>query len=127
GCVLSAPSRTTRKGTPLKSRCRTAFPFRALCWPTISRAPIGASAAASTLPPRRLKSLMRYAPNSSRSLACDFMNFLAIETSCDETSVAIFTDDLRILANVVASQTDLHARFGGVVPEVAARAHLQRL
>ena len=54
-------------------------------------------------------------------------NFLAIETSCDETSVAIFTDDLRILANVVASQIDLHARFGGVVPEVAARAHLQRL
>src|SRR5437773_1850074 len=55
------------------------------------------------------------------------MNFLAIETSCDETSVAVFTDDLRILANVVASQVDLHARFGGVVPEVAARAHLQRL
>src|SRR5438105_7404262 len=54
-------------------------------------------------------------------------NFLAIETSCDETSVAIFTDELRVLANVVASQIDLHARFGGVVPEVAARAHLQRL
>src|SRR5207237_7586936 len=57
----------------------------------------------------------------------DSMNFLAIETSCDETSVAIFTDDLQILANVVASQVDLHARFGGVVPEVAARAHLQQL
>jgi N6-L-threonylcarbamoyladenine synthase len=55
------------------------------------------------------------------------MNFLAIETSCDETSVAIFTDELQILSNVVASQIDLHARFGGVVPEVAARAHLQRL
>src|SRR5947208_6619534 len=55
------------------------------------------------------------------------MNFLAFETSCDESSVAIFTDDLRILANVVASQIDLHAQFGGVVPEVAARAHLQRL
>src|SRR5438477_5057316 len=55
------------------------------------------------------------------------MYFLAIETSCDETAVAIFTDDLRILANVVASQVVLHARFGGVVPEVAARAHLQRL
>ena len=55
------------------------------------------------------------------------MKFLAIETSCDETAVAIFTDDLRILANVVASQVDLHARFGGVVPEVAARAHLQQL
>jgi N6-L-threonylcarbamoyladenine synthase len=55
------------------------------------------------------------------------MNFLAIETSCDETAVALFTDELRILANVVASQTELHARFGGVVPEVAARAHLQHL
>jgi N6-L-threonylcarbamoyladenine synthase len=55
------------------------------------------------------------------------MNFLAIESSCDETSVAIFTDELKVLANVVASQIDLHARFGGVVPEVAARAHLQRL
>jgi tRNA N6-adenosine threonylcarbamoyltransferase len=55
------------------------------------------------------------------------MHFLAIETSCDETSVAVFSDDLQILANVVASQTDLHSRFRGVVPEVAARAHLQRL
>jgi N6-L-threonylcarbamoyladenine synthase len=53
--------------------------------------------------------------------------FLSIETSCDETSAAVFTEDLQILANVIASQTDLHARFAGVVPEVAARAHLQRL
>src|SRR5947208_13216485 len=55
------------------------------------------------------------------------MNFLAIETSCDETAAAVFTEEPRVLANVVASQTELHARFGGVVPEVAARAHLQRL
>src|SRR5262245_38451579 len=55
------------------------------------------------------------------------MNFLAIETSCDETAVAIFTDELHIRANLVASQTELHSRFRGVVPEVAARAHLQRL
>src|SRR5438128_2611586 len=55
------------------------------------------------------------------------MYFLAIETSCDETAAAVFTEEPRVLANVVASQTDLHARFGGVVPEVAARAHLQRL
>ncbi|MCS7166166.1 MAG: tRNA (adenosine(37)-N6)-threonylcarbamoyltransferase complex transferase subunit TsaD [Gemmatales bacterium] len=53
--------------------------------------------------------------------------FLALETSCDETAAAVFDDDLQIRANIVASQTDLHARFGGVVPEVAARAHLQRL
>jgi N6-L-threonylcarbamoyladenine synthase len=55
------------------------------------------------------------------------MYFLAIETSCDETAAAVFTEEPRILSNVIASQTDLHARFGGVVPEVAARAHLQRL
>ena len=55
------------------------------------------------------------------------MFFLALETSCDETAAAVFTEEPTILANVVASQTDLHARFGGVVPEVAARAHLQRL
>src|SRR5437763_6088443 len=55
------------------------------------------------------------------------MFFFGIETSCDETAAAVFTDEPRVLANVIASQTDLHARFGGVVPEVAARAHLQRL
>jgi N6-L-threonylcarbamoyladenine synthase len=53
--------------------------------------------------------------------------FLAIETSCDETAAAVFTEEPRVLANVIASQTDLHARFGGVVPEVAARAHMERL
>jgi N6-L-threonylcarbamoyladenine synthase len=53
--------------------------------------------------------------------------FLGIETSCDETAAAVFTDEPAVLSSVIASQTDLHARFGGVVPEVAARAHLQRL
>jgi N6-L-threonylcarbamoyladenine synthase len=53
--------------------------------------------------------------------------FLSIETSCDETSAAVFTQELQIRANVIASQTDLHARFAGVVPEVAARAHVLRL
>jgi N6-L-threonylcarbamoyladenine synthase len=53
--------------------------------------------------------------------------FLGIETSCDETAAAVFSEEPRVLSSVIASQTDLHARFGGVVPEVAARAHLQRL
>ena len=53
--------------------------------------------------------------------------FLGLETSCDETAAAVFTDEPRVLANVIASQTDLHARFGGVVPEVAARAHLEAI
>ncbi|MBL8794429.1 MAG: tRNA (adenosine(37)-N6)-threonylcarbamoyltransferase complex transferase subunit TsaD [Planctomycetia bacterium] len=55
------------------------------------------------------------------------MYFLALETSCDETAAAVFTEEPTILANVVASQIDIHRRFGGVVPEVAARAHQQRL
>jgi N6-L-threonylcarbamoyladenine synthase len=50
---------------------------------------------------------------------------LGLETSCDETAAAVVTFDGRILANVVASQADLHARFGGVVPEVASRRHLE--
>jgi tRNA N6-adenosine threonylcarbamoyltransferase len=50
---------------------------------------------------------------------------LAIETSCDETAAAVVTDDGQILANVVSSQAELHARYGGVVPEVASRRHLE--
>jgi N6-L-threonylcarbamoyladenine synthase len=50
---------------------------------------------------------------------------LGIETSCDETAAAVITGDGEIVANVVASQAELHARFGGVVPEVASRRHLE--
>jgi tRNA N6-adenosine threonylcarbamoyltransferase len=50
---------------------------------------------------------------------------LGLETSCDETAAAVVTADGRILSNVVSSQADLHARFGGVVPEVASRRHLE--
>ncbi len=50
---------------------------------------------------------------------------LGVETSCDETAVALVTPDGEIRANVVASQADLHARYGGVVPEVASRRHLE--
>ena len=48
---------------------------------------------------------------------------LGIETSCDETAAAIVVDGRQVLANVVSSQVDLHARYGGVVPESAGRAH----
>src|SRR5438552_18651551 len=54
------------------------------------------------------------------------MNVLGLETSCDETSAAVVQGGRRILANVVASQADLHARWGGVVPEVASRKHVER-
>ncbi len=50
---------------------------------------------------------------------------LGLETSCDETAAALVTADGRILANVVSSQADLHARYGGVVPEIASRRHLE--
>jgi N6-L-threonylcarbamoyladenine synthase len=50
---------------------------------------------------------------------------LGIETSCDETAAAVVTHDGEIRSNVVASQAELHARFGGVVPEVASRRHLE--
>ena len=50
---------------------------------------------------------------------------LGIETSCDETAAAVVTDDGRVLSSFVSSQADLHARFGGVVPEVASRRHLE--
>jgi len=50
---------------------------------------------------------------------------LGIETSCDETAAAVITRDGHIRSNIVASQADLHARYGGVVPEVASRRHLE--
>ena len=52
---------------------------------------------------------------------------LTIETSCDETAAAVVTDRLDVLASVVASQDRLHERYGGVVPEIAARAHVERI
>ncbi len=55
------------------------------------------------------------------------MRILAIETSCDETAAAVVEDGRVVKSSVVASQTDLHARFGGVVPEVAGRAHVELL
>jgi len=50
---------------------------------------------------------------------------LGLESSCDETSCAVVADGRRVLSNVVATQIDLHARFGGVVPEIASRAHIE--
>ena len=52
------------------------------------------------------------------------MKILGIETSCDETAAAVVEDSQDILSNVVASQVDIHSRYGGIVPEVASRQHL---
>jgi N6-L-threonylcarbamoyladenine synthase len=55
------------------------------------------------------------------------MRLLAIESSCDETAVAILDDGYTILANVVSSQMDVHAKTGGVIPEVASRLHIENI
>jgi len=52
---------------------------------------------------------------------------LGIETSCDETAAAVVVDGVHVASSVVSSQVDLHARFGGVVPELASRAHVELL
>ena len=55
------------------------------------------------------------------------MIILGIESSCDETAAAIVKDGREVLANVVSSQIKIHEKFGGVVPEVAAREHLNSI
>ena len=55
------------------------------------------------------------------------MHLLSIESTCDETAAAVITGDLEVLGSVVASQDELHRRFQGVVPEIAARAHVERI
>jgi tRNA N6-adenosine threonylcarbamoyltransferase len=83
-------------------------------------------------PLRKQVSLVRNSPLKIRggqgSYDCERgtskMRILGIETSCDETAAAIVEDGSRIVSSVVASQIDIHARYGGVVPEVASRQHL---
>jgi len=52
------------------------------------------------------------------------VNILGIETSCDETAAAVVEDGRHIISNIISSQVDIHARYGGIVPEVASRQHL---
>ena len=54
------------------------------------------------------------------------MNVIGIETSCDETGVAIYNDIKGIVANELFSQIEIHRQFGGVVPELASRDHIRR-
>lgn len=69
-------------------------------------------------------------PDSAASVAAESSEsgfLLAIESSCDETAAAVIDRQRRVLSNVVASQFELHTRFGGVVPEMASRAHVQNI
>ena len=55
------------------------------------------------------------------------VNILGIETSCDETAAAVVADGRDVRSSVVASQTKLHEKYGGVVPEIASRAHIEKI
>lgn len=55
------------------------------------------------------------------------MKILAFESSCDETAVGVVEDGRRVLSDIVASQADLHALYGGVVPEIASRKHVEAI
>ena len=61
-----------------------------------------------------------------RDLPNNYTN-LALETSCDETAAAVVRGGRTVLSNVVASQMDMHSRYGGIVPEVASRQHILSL
>jgi len=52
---------------------------------------------------------------------------LGIETSCDETSAAVVEDGRKIRSNIIASQTEIHGKYGGVVPEIASRHHVEQI
>jgi N6-L-threonylcarbamoyladenine synthase len=76
---------------------------------------------AGGLEPATLPESKETVPDSPETL------ILGIETSCDETSAAVLRGDRTILANVVSSQSALHERYGGIVPELASRAHVQAI
>lgn len=57
----------------------------------------------------------------------DVINILAIETSCDETSAAVVRNGNQVLSNIISSQIDVHKKFGGVVPEIASRKHIENI
>ena len=55
------------------------------------------------------------------------MKILGIETSCDDTAAAVIEDGSKVLSNLVASQTNMHERYGGIIPEIASREHLNSI
>ena len=64
---------------------------------------------------------------AQRLMAAGHATILAIESSCDETAAAVVRDGREVLSSVISSQIPLHARFGGVVPEIASRAHVENI
>ena len=58
---------------------------------------------------------------------CEIMNILAIESSCDETAAAVVQDGRKVLSNIISSQIEIHKLYGGVVPEIASRKHIEKV
>ena len=81
---------------------------------------------ARCLRPRRSTHAER-GPAPGRNHQSTVTAILGIETSCDETAAAVVVDGRDVRSNVIASQHDLHRKYGGVVPEIASRAHLERI
>jgi len=74
------------------------------------------------LPSRRLQVCATVAQNETMTV-----RILGIESSCDETAAAVVADGREILSSVIASQIDVHRKYGGVVPELASRDHIRRI
>jgi N6-L-threonylcarbamoyladenine synthase len=55
------------------------------------------------------------------------MLILGIDTSCDDTSAAVVEDGERIISNIISSQTEIHTKYGGIVPELASRRHIEKI
>ena len=55
------------------------------------------------------------------------IKILAIESSCDETAAAVVENGRKVLSNIISTQIDIHTLYGGVVPEIASRKHLERI
>src|ERR1041385_6531127 len=70
---------------------------------------------------------MTFAQISNQKSEIKDLLVLGIESSCDETAAAVVRGGREVLSNIIASQHDLHAKFGGVVPEIASRAHIERV
>src|SRR3954466_8358582 len=71
--------------------------------------------------------LKRQSPGPDTGSHSIYMRILALESSCDESAVAVYDDAAGLLAHQIHSQVDLHRVYGGVVPERASRDHVQRL
>jgi N6-L-threonylcarbamoyladenine synthase len=86
-----------------------------------------AGAAAGAAPGAGAGAAVAAAAGAAAGAGADAGVILGIETSCDETAAAVVAGGTRVLSSVVSSQVDLHARYGGVVPELAGRAHVESI